>query len=278
MAALALAAVVAGGASLAGQSSSGSSESNPPPDGYLLGADDVVTITVWNQRDLSGPYVIQGDGTISFPLIGRMKVAGMTLRDVEKSLSGRLAAGFFNNPQVSATVEQYRSQQVYVVGEVRQPGTYPLTRSTTLMEILSKAGSASAATEVLVVRPKSPQANAGPVMPDQAASETVRVDLRELESSGMVPTVMLRDGDTIVVPPGLKVYVTGHVRNPGGYTVPKGTTLLQLVSLAGGVTDRGAIGRTRVLRLVGGERKEVKLKADDAVQSDDTITVPQKFF
>jgi polysaccharide export outer membrane protein len=267
------------GASLSAQSAPGPVTASPPPDGYLLGADDVVTITVWNQRDISGPYVVQGDGTIAFPLVGRMKVEGLTLREVEKALSGKLAAGYFNNPQISATVEQYRSQQVYVVGEVRQPGTYPLTRSTTLMEVLSKAGSASAATEVLVVRPTTPQVSTGPVLPDQAtAGEIIRVDLRELESAGLVPTLLLRDGDTIVVPPGLKVYVSGHVRNPGGYTVPKGTTLLQVVSIAGGVTDRGALGRTRVLRLVGGERKEVKLKADETVQSDDTITVPQKFF
>jgi len=251
-----------------------------PADDYLLGADDVVTVTVWNQRDLSGSYVIEADGTIAFPLVGRVKAAGLTLRKVEQELSRRLAAGYFKNPQVSATIDQYRSQQVYVVGEVRQPGTYPLTRSTTLMEVLSKAGSAiGAATEVLVVRPAAEETVTGPVLPDQTSNaEVIRVDLRELESSGVVTNVTLRDGDTVVVPPGLKVYVTGHVRNPGGYTVPKGATLLQALSLAGGVTERGAMGRVRVLRLVAGERKEIKLKPDDPVQSDDTITVPQKFF
>ncbi len=132
---------------------------------------------------------------------------------------------------------------------------------------------------MLVVRPATEQAITGPVLPEQAAvAEVIRVDLREMERAGVVPNLTLRDGDTIVVPPGLKVYVTGHVRNPGGYTVPKGATLLQLLSLAGGVTDRGAMGRVKVLRMVAGERKEIRLKPDDPVQSDDTITVPQKFF
>ena len=74
------------------------------------------------------------------------------------------------------------------------------------------------------------------------------------------------------------MYVMGEVRNPGAYSVPRGTTLLQLISIAGGLSDRGAVGRTRAFRRINGEKKEIRLKTDDVVEPGDTITVPQRLF
>ena len=110
---------------------------------YVVGPQDVLTIALFDQQDLSGKYTVEADGTFTFPLIGRVKAGGLTLRSVEEALRKELSNGFFKNPQVSVAVEQYRSQRVFVVGEVRAPGTYPLTGDTTLIEALARAGSTS---------------------------------------------------------------------------------------------------------------------------------------
>src|SRR5262245_49718449 len=83
---------------------------------YVIGPQDILIITVFEQQDLGGKYVVDADGTFSFPLIGRIKAGGLTLRELEAALKGELANGFFKNPQVSVSVEQYRSQRVFVVG------------------------------------------------------------------------------------------------------------------------------------------------------------------
>jgi len=99
-----------------------------PPDGqsdanYVVGAQDVLVITSYDQSDLTGTFTIETDGTFTYPLLGRVHVGSMTLRDVETLLKTELVVrGFFGNPQIAVAVEQYRSQKIYVVGEVRAPG------------------------------------------------------------------------------------------------------------------------------------------------------------
>src|SRR5438309_10669523 len=99
--------------------------SGPAAD-YTVGAQDVLTITCYDQADLSGKFTVETDGTFSYPLIGRVKVGGLTLRALEALVKQRLKAeGFFNNPQVTVSVDTYKSQRIFIVGEVRAPGTYP---------------------------------------------------------------------------------------------------------------------------------------------------------
>jgi polysaccharide export outer membrane protein len=90
--------------------------------------------------------------------------------------------------------------------------------------------------------------------------------------------VQLQDGDTINVPKAQSVFVTGQVKSSGAYAVERGTTVLQVVSLAGGLTDRGADGRIRILRTVNGKKVELKAKLTDIVEPGDTIVVPERYF
>src|SRR6478672_5686229 len=134
---------------------------------YVIGPQDVLTIQVFDQADLGGKYTVETDGSFSFPLIGRVTAGGLTLRNLETELKKRLADGYFRNPQVSVAVEQYRSQRVFVMGEVRNPGPVPLTGGMTLIEALSRAGSTlpSSSGEVAIVRaPSGPKA---PVKPGE---------------------------------------------------------------------------------------------------------------
>ncbi len=246
---------------------------------YVVGAQDVLTVAVWEQADLAGRFTVETDGTFTFPLIGRVKAGGRTLREVEAELKQRLTEGFFKNPQVSVSVDQYRSQRVFVIGEVRQPGPYPLTGDMTLIEALARAGSTTdqAGGEALIVRPNGGSAT-GPIMPGQQEANVERVDLRALQSGTSFSKVALRDGDTIFVPRAETVYVFGQVRNGGAYPVVKGTTVLQVLSLAGGVTDRGSTARIKIIRVVAGQKKEIKVNLSDLVQPGDTVVVPERFF
>src|SRR5712692_1436622 len=83
---------------------------------YVVGPLDVLTITSYDQADLSGKFVIEADGTFTYPLIGRVKAGGMTLRQVEAQVKKQLKdEGFFNNPQITVSIDQYRSQKIFVV-------------------------------------------------------------------------------------------------------------------------------------------------------------------
>src|ERR1700704_1739574 len=118
-------------------------DSRPSPaTNYVVGAQDMLTITSYDQADLSGKFTVEADGTFTFPLIGRVKAGGLTLRALEDALKTRLKdEGFFRNPQVTVAVETYKSQKIYVIGEVRVPGAVPLSGDMTLVEAIARAGS-----------------------------------------------------------------------------------------------------------------------------------------
>ena len=247
---------------------------------YVIGPQDVLTIQVFDQADLGGKYTVETDGTFSFPLIGRVKAGGMTLRSFEGELKTKLADGYFKNPQVTVGVETYRSQRVFVMGEVRSPGPVPLTGGMTLIEALARAGSTmpTASGELAIVRAK--QGTNGPVIPGQREDvDVVRASIRDLEGGAMSQNVPLHDGDTIFVPRAESIYVFGQVKNPGAYAlVQRDTTVLQALALAGGITENGARNRVKVVRLVNGEKKEIKVKDSDLVRAGDTLIVPEKYF
>jgi polysaccharide export outer membrane protein len=249
---------------------------------YVVGPQDVLTITSYDQPDLSGKFAVEADGTFTYPLIGRVKAGGFSLRALEARLKKQLKDdGFFTNPQITVAVDTYKSQKVFVVGEVRTPGSYPLSGDMSLVEALARAGSTlpTASGEAVIVHSAAGKAS-GPVLPTEAAAtNVVRVDLRELQSGEGTQMAVLRDGDTIFVPRAESVYVFGQVKNPGAYLLQqKNTSVLQALSLAGGVTDRGSTGRVKIARIVNGEKREFKVKLGEIVKPGDTVIVGERFF
>lgn len=243
---------------------------------YRIGAQDVLNITVFGETDLSGKYTVEQDGTFTFPLVGRVKAGGITLREFEQELKKLLTDGFLKNPQVSIVVETYRSQRILVMGEVRAPGEYLLTGDMTLLAALARAGGTSpaASREALVVRSRRVTDRDG----GGGEAEIIRIDLTDLQGGNVALNITLQDGDTVNVPKAQSVFVTGQVKLPGAYAVERGTTVLQVLSLAGGLTDRGADSRIKLQRMVKGKLKEIKAKLTDVVEPGDTIIVPEKFF
>jgi polysaccharide export outer membrane protein len=268
------------GATLVAQSAPAAFSS--PVTDYIVGPQDVLTITSYDQADLSGKFSVEADGTFTYPLIGRFKAGGLTLRAAEMQLKAQLKnEGFFNNPQITIAVEQYRSQKVFIVGEVRSPGPYPITGDMKLIEALARAGSTlpTASGEVVIVHPSGDQAGSGPVLPAAADGDNVvRIDLQDLQTGAAASNTALRDGDTIYVPRAESIYVFGQVRNPGAYALTQRmTTVLQALSLAGGVTDRGSTSRIRIVRIVDGQKKDIKVTLGDTIQPGDTIIVSERF-
>lgn len=269
-------------------------------NGYTIGVRDVLEVQLFNQPELSGQYAVETDGAFSFPLIGRVEAAGLTVEQLEATLRARLLDGYFRNPRITVAVAEYRSQQVFVMGEVNSPGAYPLAAETSLIEVLALAGSVTSQSSGVVVivrrgggtsRDRATRNGVGENGDDdgvggQDAGEptslegpnTIRVNLRDLESGDLSGNVMLRDGDTVFVPRAALVYVLGEVREPGSFPIQEGLTVLQALSLAGGATEFAALNRIRIVRFVDGEKLELRAKLDDLVQPDDTIRVPVKFF
>lgn len=234
---------------------------------YTVGPQDVLVITSYDQPDLTSKFTVETDGSFTYPLIGRVRIGGLTLRAVEQLLQKELmAGGFFRDPQITVSIEQYRSQKIHIVGEVRTPGRYPVSGDLRLVEALALAGSTT---------PMS----SGEVVILHESNESVRVDLRELENGDLSQNARLVNGDTVFVQRAENVYVFGQVRNPGAYPFrQKKTTLLQALSLAGGITDRGSTTRIQIVRIVDGKRKEIAAQLDDFVEPHDTIVVPERFF
>ena len=249
---------------------------------YRIGVQDVLEIRLFNQPELSGRYTVETDGAFSFPLIGRVQAVGHTVEQLEGTLRTRLLDGYFRNPRVTVAVAEYRSQRVFIVGEVHSPGAYPLAAETSLIEILALAGLAPTASGAAVVvrggtPGRTPIGNGGEPRPADNA-DTIRVNLRDLEGGDLSRNILLRDGDTVFIPRAEVVYVFGEVRDPGAFPIQEGMTVLQALSLAGGGTEFAALNRLTVMRVVNGEQVEIRVRLDDAVQGDDTIRVPVKFF
>ena len=247
---------------------------------YVVGPQDVLQVAVFDQPDLGGKYSVELDGGFTFPLIGRVTAGGLTTQQVEDALKKKLQEGFFKNPQVTVSVDQYRSQRIFVTGEVRNPGAYALTGDMTLIEALAKAGSTlpSASDEVLVVRGGKDATAA--ITPDAAGARDIsKFNLQDLQSGVEgAKNIALKDGDTIYVAKAELVYVFGQVKNPAAYGMKSDTTVLQALSMAGGVTPNGAMNRTRIIRIINGDKKELKANLTDVVLPGDTIMVPERFF
>jgi polysaccharide export outer membrane protein len=185
-------------------------------------------------------------------------------------------------------IEQYRSQKIYIVGEVRTPGAYAMSGNMQLVEALALAGSTlpTASGEAVVVHASNDSLLVESARPadlndprNNDPNRVARVDLRELENGDLKQNVALRNGDTVFVLRAENVYVFGQVKNPGAYPLrQKNTTVLQALSLAGGVTDRGSTGRIQIVRIVNGKKVELRAALTDFVEPRDTIVIPERFF
>ncbi len=248
------------------------------PAEYVAGPQDVLNIVVFGEEDLSKTVALDADGTFDYPYVGRVKAGGLTARAIGEEIARRLK-NFYVNPQVSVEVAKFRSQYIFVFGQVHAPGQYPLSGNMSILQALAAAGSptAAAASYVVISRPGGSEAR----LPNQepGGGTSLRITLRELQSGQLPAGFGLRDGDTVTIPKAETIFVTGQVKIPGPYVIEGDLTVMQAVAMAGGATDKGAPNRVRIFRTVDGKQQEVKgVKLSDLVRAGDTIDVPQRYF
>jgi polysaccharide biosynthesis/export protein len=235
------------------------------PDEYVLGVGDIINVTIFGEADASRlNATVDNDGTIDMPLIGRVKVGGKTTRGIEKEVRDRLAEKYLLNPSVSVEIVKYRSKSVMVQGYVRDPGQKILEGSASLTSVLAQAGSMTidAGSYVIISRRGA-----------DGALEQTRIPRRDIES-GQAQNILLKDGDTVLVPKAETFFVNGQVRTPGSYTWDEGLTVERALTLAGGPTERA--GKISIER--GGKTVTKKAKQTDLVQANDTIHVGTRIF
>ena len=251
----------------------------PESSDYVAGPQDKLQVTVFDEPDLSNIFTVDGDGTISLPLVGRVSVDGLTLREIHGEIIRQLGDGFLINPQVSVEVAEYRSQSVYVLGEVASPGIYRLSGNLSLLKVLAQAGSttAQAGNVVQIIRSAGGRASAGPVLAGDDETEMEEVSLADIRT-GRLRLVTLRDGDTVNVPKAAIFFVTGHVSSPGSYVWVQGMTVQQAIALAGGYTNRGSNRGIQVMREIDGGQASVSVDEGDPVLAGDVVEIRARRF
>jgi polysaccharide export outer membrane protein len=236
-----------------------------------LGPGDVVTIQVYGQPDVPNVYV-GDDGKISVPLVGDVKVAGMSPVEAAGKVTTALKdGGFFVDPHVAIVVTQQSSQLVSVVGEVQTVGRYPINPRTTIVDLLALAGGLKiTASDVGYIQRIDDSGHVN----RYAVKLTGLTDLKDV-----LPTATLLGGDSLIVPRAEHCFVLGEVTTPGTYPIEPGMTVIQAIARAGGINARGSERRIELKRLVkNGQYQVISVKPGDPVQADDMIRVKESIF
>lgn len=236
----------------------------PVDGGYVLGADDTITVQVFGQPDAGVTTRIKADGTIIMPLIGTVKAAGETQLQLAEIIKNKLVSGgFLKQPIVNIEIGSYVSKTVNVAGKVSTPGVYPLDKQYTVLEILLKSG---------WIR----EQGAGYVYLRRAkGGEEIKLDAEGLVRGAPDKNLVLAPGDTLYVPDTDTFYISGQVGHPGTFPIMKDMTVRQALAIAGGVTAAGSEHKVALIRAGG---KEVPAKLDAPVQKGDVYIVKERLF
>jgi polysaccharide export outer membrane protein len=251
---------------------------------YKLGPEDQIEIRVWGHDDLTRTVRVGLDGTISFPFVGEVRAQGLTIQQLQGELEKRLGPKYIIDPNVSITVTEFKSQKFFVVGNVNNPGTYPLTKPITVTEAISLAGGLSTGdqggggTEAILVRAKPGQQSEQPRLPTSTpAGEKIKISLAAALAGDPRHNLAIKNGDTVYVP-ALFYYVQGQIKKAGRFPYQDNMTVLMAVTTAGGFTDLASPRRTYVVRQQDGKKEKLKVSLDDPIQAGDIITVPESWF
>lgn len=240
-------------------------------DDYRMGTGDVVHITVYGNPDLATDARVGEDGGLTFPLIGAVKAAGQTPSAVEKDIATRLSkGGFIVDPNVNLNIVQYRGQQISVLGRVNRPGKFMLEKVSRVTDALALASgiSADGADTVTLVRTHD------------GKTEYRDIDVVALfKQGGEASNEVVRDGDVLNVARQAMFYIYGEVQRPGSFRLEQGMSVVQALSMGGGVTSRGTQrGITILRRAADGSMQELDAALADLVKKDDVIYVKESLF
>jgi len=184
---------------------------------YRLGKGDLIDIKVFSEKDLSMKVRLSEEGIISYPFLGELDLAGLTVNEVEKLISSGLDGDYLIDPKVTVAILEYR--QLFVNGETKKPGGYDFVPGMTVNKAISLAGGfteRASRDEIFIIRDGDDTATPLPAMLDS----------------------YIGPGDIINIKQYKKFFVDGEVKNPGGYEYLNGITVKKAISMAGGFTDK----------------------------------------
>lgn len=258
------------------QSPAAASAAAPAPadrSEYLIGPGDVIRVSVFQNPDLSLEARVNENGTIRFPLIGSVRIGGMSVSNAEKAIADGLRAGdFVKQPQVTVLLAQIRANLVSVLGQVGKPGRYPLeVGGTKLMEVLAQAGGVS------------PTGSDTLILSGQRDGKPFR---KEIDMPAVLgPTqdttadIELQNGDVIFVDRAPQIYIYGQIQKPGVMRLERNMTVMQAMAAGGGLTQRGTEKGLRVNRRKADGKIEVfEPGMNDVLRPDDIVYVRESIF
>ena len=226
-------------------------------DTYTLSAGDEVAIVVFGQEDLSMDIKLDENGTLNYPLLGAVSAGGMTVSQLERTITRELSGSYLVNPDVRVSVAEYR--QVYINGEVNSPGGYDYKPGLTLDKAIALAGGFA----------------------DKASKERITLT-REINGQAQLFSMRLTDavlpGDIIEISEYLQIFINGEVQRPGNYAYQPGLTVEKTIAMAGGFSARASKKRIKVSREVDGQQRSGRIKMRDPVYPGDILSIPQGFF
>ena len=257
---------------------------------YKIGPQDLLEITVFEVEKLNKTVRVSSQGNINLPLLGVLKVKGLTVEELEKEIRSLLAEKYMQDPQVNVLIKEYRNQRISVMGAVKNPNVFDVTGQKTILEMLLMAGGLgeNAGPLLFLLRPPkleeetAKEAKRG----DEPKAEAFVIDLEGLLVEGNLSlNLPLLHGDVINIPVVGKVFVGGQVKSPGGFMKGKKMTLNQAIILSGGLNFKANASETKIIRYSEkGTDKEIlifnvyaiqKGKAEDPyLRENDMIFVP----
>ena len=242
------------------------------PTEYQLGPGDTIRVLVFQNPDLTLETRVSENGTISFPLIGTVRIGGMTVARAERTIADALrTGGFIKQPQVNVLLVVSRGNQVSVLGLVNRPGRYPLeTFNTRLSEMLAIAGGvAPTGADVVIL----------------TGTRDGKPFRKEIDVAGMLlnnnpqDDIVVAGGDVIYVHRAPMFYIYGEVQRPGSFRVERGMIVRQALAQAGGLTPRGTErGLSLQRRSAEGTLETLRPNLDDLVRPDDVFQVRESLF
>ncbi len=266
---------------------------------YRIGPEDLVEVSVFEEEKLNKTVRVSSQGNISFPLLGILRVKGLTATELEREIRDLLAEKYLQDPHVSIFIKEYRSQRISVMGAVEKPGVYDVTGQKTVLDMLAMAGGLKVGMDygagqlLFLIRPPKPEDEAvkGKKESEEELPRTFLIDLEELLIKGdMSLNMPLVNGDVINIPVSGKIFVAGEVERPGGFSLQgKKMTLTQAITLAGGLKMAANGSETKVLRYSDKtmEREILSFDAyalqkgeggDPYLRENDIIVVPRSGF
>lgn len=237
---------------------------------YSIGSGDVLTVTVYDHDELKTTARVSNNGNIIFPLVGEVHVGGLRIPRAADKIRALLADGYIINPQVNIFIEEFKSKKVIILGQVQRPGLIELRGPTSLLQLISQAGGMKDdAGETATIKRTV-----------KGEQKTITVDLNALiELGDTSKNIQILGGDTVSISKKGTCYITGEVNQPNAYPCDRKTTLLQLISLAGGFNGKASDSSIKIIRVINGEKKIFKgVELNTALQPDDIIIVPESFF